>query len=360
MIIYKNVFEKIISLENLFSAWDKFKNNKQKKRDVQYFEWRLEENIFQLHRDLESRNYGHGAYTSFYIRDPKQRHIHKATVRDRILHHAIFAALNPIFEPTFIFNSLSCRIDKGTHKGIDILDKLTRQVSNNAFKSCFVLKCDIRKFFETIDHKILLDIIRKRIKDANAMWLLEEIIESFTSRYSTFLERKGLPIGNLTSQLFANIYLNEFDQFIRHKLKVKNYIRYTDDFVIVAEDKSYLENLIVPIRTFLSDKLALELHPKKITIRKFHQGIDFLGYIILPYCRLLRTKTRQRIFKKLEKRIKEYKEGKITKQILEQSLQSYLGVLSHANTYKLEQELKNQFWFWLTSEPYSPPELLDL
>jgi len=347
MRIYKNIFNKIISLENLFSAWDRFKSDKQKKRDVQKFEWNLEENIFQLHRDLKCKRYKHGAYSSFYIHDPKQRHIHKATVRDRILHHAIFTTLNPIFEPTFIFNSLSCRVDKGTHKGIDILDKLTRQVSRNTFKPCFVLKCDIRKFFETIDHKILLDIIRKRIKDANTMWLLEEIIESFTSRYSNLFERKGLPIGNLTSQLFANIYLNEFDQFIEHELKVKHYIRYTDDFVIVAENKPYLKNLIAPIRSFLSEKLALELHPKKITIRKFHQGIDFLGYIILPYCRLLRTKTRQRIFKKLKKRIEEYKRGEINKQTLGQSLQSYLGVLSHADTYKIGQELKNQFWFWL-------------
>ncbi|MBT9171598.1 MAG: Group II intron-encoded protein LtrA [Actinobacteria bacterium] len=237
---------------------------------MQYFEWRLEENIFRLHRDLKSCNYRHGAYTSFYIRDPKQRHIHKATVRDRILHHAVFAALNPIFEPTFISNSLSCRIDKGTHKGIDILEKLTRQTSNNAFKPCFILKCDIRKFFETTDHKILLSTIRKRIKDTSALWLLEEIIESFSSPYSTLFERKGLPIGNLTSRLFANIYLNEFDQFIEHKLKVKHYIRYTDDFVIVAGDKPYLENLIMPIRTFLSNKLALELHPIKL------QSVSFI------------------------------------------------------------------------------------
>ena len=347
MKIYKNIFNKIISLENLFSAWDKFKNDKQKKRDVQRFEWQLEENIFQLHRDLKYHRYKHGAYTSFYIHDPKQRHIHKAIVRDRILHHAVFIMLNPIFEPTFIPNSLSCRIGKGTHKGIDILNKTLRQISSNNFKPCFALKCDIKKFFETVDHSILLSIIRKRIKDADAMWLLEEIIESFISQHSTLFERKGLPIGNLTSQLFANIYLNEFDQFVKHKLKVKYYIRYTDDFVIVAGNKRHLENLIVPVRSFLSDNLALELHPKKITIRKFHQGIDFLGYIVLPCCRLLRTKTRQRIFKKLKKRIDEYKNGVVSKQTLEQSLQSYLGVLSHADTYKLGQELKNQFWFWL-------------
>ncbi len=213
MKIYKNVFEKIISLENLFSAWDKFKGDKQKKRDVQKFEWRLEENIFQLHRDLKYKRYKHGAYSSFYIHDPKQRHIHKAIVRDRILHHAVFAVLNPIFEPTFISDSFSCRIDKGTHKGIDILDKTLRQISSNSLKPCFALKCDIKKFFGTVDHAILLSIVRKRIKDADATRLLEEIVESF---------RNGLPIGNLTSQLFANIYLNELDQFVKQKLKVKH------------------------------------------------------------------------------------------------------------------------------------------
>lgn len=348
MKIYKNVFEKIISLENLFSAWDKFRSDKQKKRDIQEFEWRLEENIFKLHRDLKYRRYKHGAYTSFHIQDPKQRHIHKATVRDRVLHHAVFTVLTPIFEPTFISNSLSCRIGKGTHKGIDILEKILRQTSDNASKPCFALKCDIKKFFETVDHKILFNIIQKRVKDNDALWLLEEIIGSFTSRYSTSSTRKGLPIGNLTSQLFANIYLNEFDQFIKHKLKVKQYLRYTDDFIIVAEDKIYLENIISPIRSFLTKRLALELHPKKIAIRKFHRGVDFLGYILLPHYRLLRVKTKRRIFRKLKKRVDEYKKGVISKQTLEQSFQSYLGVLSHANSYKLEQKLKNQFWFWLT------------
>jgi len=347
MKIYKNVFENIISLENLFSAWDKFKSDKQKKRDVQRFEWELEENIFKLHRDLKYRRYKHGAYTSFYIHDPKQRHIHKATVRDRVLHHAVFAVLNSIFEPTFISNSFSCRVNKGTHKGIDVLDKIIRQVSSNSFKPCFVLKCDIKKFFETIDHRILLNIIGKRIKDDNAMWLLEEIIGSLASKYSTVFERKGLPIGNLTSQLFANIYLNEFDQFVKHKLRVKRYIRYTDDFIIVAEDRSYLEDVISPVRAFLLDNLVLDLHPKKITIRKFRQGVDFLGYVILPHYRLLRTKTKQRIIRKLKERVREYNNGLISKQTLEQSLQSYLGVLSHADSHRLGNDLKNQFWFWL-------------
>jgi len=348
MRIYKGVFNKIISSENLFSAWDKFKSNKQEKRDVQKFEWQLEENVFQLHKDLCFRRYRHEPYSSFYISDPKQRHIHKASVRDRVLHHAVFTILNSIFEPTFISNSFSCRVGKGTHKGVDILEKTARKVSHNSFEPCFILKCDIKKFFETIDHEILLDILRKRIKDIDALWLLEEIIESFASRYSTLLKHKGLPIGNLTSQLFANIYLNEFDQFVKQKLRVKHYIRYTDDFVIIAQTKADLEELLAPIRAFLSDRLALGLHPKKIAIRKLHQGVDFLGYIVLPHCRLLRTKTKRRAFLKLKRRVEEYKRQTISAQTLEQSLQSYLGVFSHANAYKLSQALRNQFWYWRT------------
>ena len=344
---HKDIFNKIISPENLFSAWDKFKSDKQKRRDVQQFEWKLEENIFQLHRDLGGKTYKHGGYVSFYIHDPKQRRIHKATIRDRILHHAVFNVLNPIFEPIFIPNSLSCRIGKGTHKGIDILSRTARQISQNGFKPCFILKCDIKKFFETVDHSKLLSILRKKIKDKNAMWLLEEIIKSFSSQYSNIFFKKGLPIGNLTSQLFANIYLNEFDQFVKQKLRVKHYIRYTDDFVVVFSNKGYLGNLIPQIRAFLSDELRLELHPHKISIRKFNQGVDFLGYITLPHHRILRTKTKKRIFKKMEKKVLEYNTGVITERTLNQSLQSYLGVLSHANTQALCNELKNQFWFWL-------------
>lgn len=344
---YKNIYERIISVENLFSAWDVFKSNKRNRTDVQEFEWKLEQNIFALHRDLRTKQYKHGAYSGFWIKDPKPRHIHKAMVRDRVLHHAIFTVLNPIFEPTFIAQSFSCRIGKGTHKGIKALANIARKISGNGHKKSFALKCDVRKFFDTIDHTVLLHILGKRIKDPDTMWLLCEIVESFTTEYSNLFERKGVPIGNLTSQLFANVYMSELDQFIKHELKVKNYIRYTDDFVIIDTDRQCLERLLVPISSFLKEKLFLELHPKKISIRKSHQGIDFLGYVLLPHHRMLRTKTKQRIFRKLKQRTNEYKRGVISQQTLEQSLQSYLGVLSHANTYKLTEDLKNQFWFWL-------------
>ena len=345
---YNNIFGKIISPENLFSAWDCFKSNKRKKADVQRFEWELEQNIFQLHRELRGGAYRHGGYSSFFIQDPKQRHIHKADVRDRVLHHAVFSVLNPIFEETFIFNSYSCRIGKGTHKGFSALESMIRKETKNYSNPCFVLKCDIKQFFGSVDHAMLKSILKRRIKDENAYWLLKEIIDSFSSEHSDIFYARGLPIGNLTSQLFANVYLNELDQFVKHKLKIKRYARYTDDFVIVASDKDYLLDILKSINSFLKEKLALKMHPKKIQIRKYRQGVDFLGYVALPHYRAVRNKTKKRIFRKLKMRIVQHKAGEIDEKSLNQSLQSYLGVLSHADTHKLKEELLNQFWIWLS------------
>lgn len=342
MKVYKNLFQQIISPENLFASWDEFRPNKRHKRDVQAFEFRLEQNIFQLHRDLTTKQYGHQTYSGFYIRDPKVRHIHKASVRDRIVHHAIFRILNPIFDKTFIPTSFSCRIGKGVHKGVLTLERMIRAESRNFTRPCFALKCDVQKFFDSVDHQILLSILYKKIKDTNTLWLLNEIIESFSAD-----DRQGLPIGNLTSQLFANIYMNEFDQFVKSTMQLKRYIRYTDDFAVISADRLYLEKLIEPIQSFLKNKLRLGIHPKKISIRACHQGVDFLGYVALPHHRLMRPKTRVRIFRKLKARISQYRSGLINEQTLSQSLQSYLGVLSHADTYRLSQDLQNQYWFWL-------------
>lgn len=347
MQVFKHLFERITSKETLFTAWEEFRKGKQGRKDVQEFERHLEQNLFRLHRELIAGTYRHQPYSAFTICDPKQRRIHKATVQDRILHHAVFSVLNPLFEPTFIAHSFSCRKGKGTHKAVNALDRMLRSVSRNTTRPCFVLKCDIHQFFASVDHDILLNILGKRLKDEKAIILLRTIIESFTAKDPAMLGQTGISIGNLTSQLFANIYLNEFDQFIKHMLKIEHHVRYTDDFVIVASSREELEGLLPSIRSFLKEHLHLDLHPRKVTIRKYGQGIDFLGYVLLPHHRVLRTKARRRIVRKLRERIAAHKAGLIPQESVEQSLHSYLCVLSHANCYRLSQDFQNQCWFLL-------------
>ncbi len=179
MKVYKNLYGKIISTENLFEAWNIFKRDKRNRPDVEAFEKNVEYEIFKLERELRGKQYRHGPYRMFLIHDPKLRRIHKATVRDRVLHHAIFKVLNPIFEPTFIPASFSCRVGKGTHKGVEYLKRTLRTVSKNGTSPCFALKCDVRKFFDSIDHDILLSIFEKRVIDPDTRWLIREIIESY-------------------------------------------------------------------------------------------------------------------------------------------------------------------------------------
>jgi retron-type reverse transcriptase len=181
MKIHTDVYRRIISLENLFAAWRVFKSDKRNKADVAEFEMVVEREVFRLHRELRDKSYQHGPYHGFWIHDPKVRHIHKAAVRDRVLHHAIFRVLNPIFEPTFIPTSFSCRVGKGTHNGVAAVSEMLRAESHNDTRACWALKCDVRKFFDSVDHGILLRILEKRIKDADACALLRHIVHSYAT-----------------------------------------------------------------------------------------------------------------------------------------------------------------------------------
>lgn len=329
-------YSNLISIENLFQAWSEFRKGKAKRFDVQEFERNLEDNLFTLHQKLKSKTYRHGSYKSFYVHDPKQRHIHKAKVADRVIHHLLYTFLYQLFDSSFIYDSYSCRLKKGTHKGVNRLEVFTIKVSQNYTVGCWALKCDIKKFFASVDHKILLNLLRKKIYDEDIICLLKQIMDSF---YSDRGEGKGMPLGNLTSQVFANIYLNELDQFVKHKLKAKYYIRYADDFLFLSKKKELLYKYVDVLRQFLSNTLQLDLHPNKVIFRKLEWGIDFLGYVILPYYIVPRTKTKRRIFKKLKE--------KVVLENFNQSLQSYLGYLGHASSFKITQELKNQAWLWM-------------
>ena len=285
-------------------------------------------NILSLHRDLINYKYRHGGYQCFKIEDPKTRIIHKASVRDRLLHHAVYRLLYPFFDKIFISDSFSCRKNKGTYKSLDRFRSFAFCVSKNNTRICWILKCDIKKFFASIDQSILLEILKKYIPDKNIIYLLKEIIFSFCStKYG-----KGLPLGNLTSQLFANVYMNEFDRFVKHKLKVKYYVRYADDFVILSENKKYLENKIDLIKDFLKNELKLILHPDKIFIKTLSSGMDFLGWKHFFDHRILRNTTRARVIKNIQN--SDYNST---------TLNSYFGLLKHGNTYKIKRKILQHF-----------------
>jgi len=311
-------YDDIISLENLLGAWKEFVKGKRKKPDVQEFSLRLMDNIISLHEDLRRKVYLHGDYQAFRISDPKSRSIHKASVRDRLLHRATYRKLYPFFDRTFIADSFSCRNEKGTHKAINRFRRFIWKVSKNNTKTCWILKCDIKKFFASINHNIL-EILTPRIQDENILWLLRQVVESFNAIDFVGV---GLPLGNLTSQLFANIYLNEFDQFVKHRIKAKFYIRYADDFVILSENKTWLEEILPRIKNFLQDELKLEIHPDKIFIKTLASGIDFLGWVHSPNHRVLRTSTKRRMFKNL------------WEDFSSDVVASYLGMLKWGNTFR--------------------------
>ena len=314
-------FEEIISIENLLKSWREFLKGKRNREDVQIFALNLMDNIFELHKELVNHTYNHGPYQAFRIDDPKPRQIHKSLVRDRLLHHAVCRILYPFFDSKFIFDSYSCRLGKGTYRAINRFRDFAYKVSRNHHRTCWVLKCDVRKFFENINHSILLSVLRRRISDCRTIWLLENIIRSFSKTPG-----RGLPLGNLTSQLFVNMYMNEFDQVVKHCFKMKYYIRYADDFVILSDGKTVLEELLPKLGDFLNEWLALELHPDKVFIQTFASGVDFLGWVNLSNHRVLRTTTKRRMFRRLAER-----KGNET------TLRSYQGLLSHGNTKKLQK-----------------------
>lgn len=311
-------FDHIISLENLFAAWDEFLRGKRQRHDVMVFSVHVEDHLFELHRQLADGTWRHGAYMRFTVCDPKPRVIHKASVRDRILHHAIVRVIEPLFDTSFVYDSWSCRKEKGTYHAVLRCHQELERLYRNYRGDVWVLKCDIKKYFESIDHEILLAILAKRIKDPRTLMLLEEVIQSFSV---------GVPLGNLTSQLFANIYLNAFDHFAKEKLRAPAYLRYSDDIFLVHHSREWLEECIEPIRGYLHDTRKLTLHPNKIRLRPFHHGMDCLGYVLYPGYRVIRARTRRRLWRQIRATVKEYLTGAQSWASLTSVFASYDGIL---------------------------------
>ncbi|MEI7740908.1 MAG: reverse transcriptase/maturase family protein [bacterium] len=290
------------------------------------YERHLVDNILALHEELSVAKYRHGIYQDFFVNDPKRRHIHKASVRDRVLHHALYRKLYTFFDQRFVADSFSCRNWKGTHAAMNRFRDFARKVSLNHRRTCWVLKCDIRKFFASIDQNTLLGILRRYIFDERIFDLLRTIVTSYPKMDSRLRGNDGgigLPLGNLTSQLLANAYMNEFDQFVKHELRVKYYLRYADDFVFLHHEKQYLECLLPVIDDFLCRRLKLQLHPDKVFIETLASGVDFLGWVHFSDHRILRTATKKRMMRRL---LEESSKERTT---------SYLGLCSHGNASKL-------------------------
>lgn len=318
-------FQDIISIENLLEAWEDFAVGKRSKLDVQEFENHLMDNIIRLHIDLRDQTYRHGGYHAFRISDPKPRQIHKASVCDRLVHHAVHRLLYPFFDKIFVVDSFSCRLDKGTHAALNRFRDLASKAGRNHTRTVWVLKCDIRKFFASVDQKILLKILFERIPDDDIRWLLAEIVGSFNSGRLGV----GIPLGNLTSQLFANVYLNELDRFVKQDLRFSRYVRYADDFVFLSPYQNELLAILPIVSDFLRDELNLTTHPDKIILQTFASGVDFLGWVHFSDHRVLRKTTEWRIFRR------------VAEHPSKGTIRSYLGLLSHGDTYRLREEVMN-------------------
>lgn len=338
---YNNLFKEICSIRNLHKAYLKARKGKSKKYYVLKFEENLDDELKKLQEELLNHSYKPRPLKKFIVRDPKTRIIHASAFRDRVVHHALVNLIEPIFEKIFIYDSFASRKNKGTHLALKRLEGFMRKVSrngklikksysNNSIKG-YCLKADIRSYFDNVDHETLVNIIAKKVKDVEAIWLVYQILNNFDSK----IKGRGMPLGNLTSQFFANVYLNELDYFVKQELKVKSYIRYVDDFVILHRSKKRLEFYKKKIEEFVNNKLELELHPDKSDIFSLADGITFLGYRIFYHYNLLK----KRNIREFLKHIKDYQSGIITKEKFTECYKGWYGYAKWANTYNLRKDI---------------------
>lgn len=352
----EDIYPKIYDFENLYISALEAKKEKRFREEVLRFNSNLEENLIIIQNELIYKTYKVGNYRQFYIYEPKQRLIMALPFRDRVVQWAIYRNLYPIYDKQFIYDSYGCRAGKGTHRAADRLQYWLRQVDRKPQKH-YYLKLDISKYFYRVNHAILLDILRKRIEDKDLMWLLETIVnneevpfglpagmEADQCSEDDRLFDAGMPIGNLTSQLFANVYLNELDQYIKHDLKIHYYIRYMDDIIILSDDKRQLHQVKEDIEIFLKEKLALDLN-RKTAIRPISCGVEFVGFRIWPTHRKLKKGTVKKIKRQIKILQKAYAEGSIDFERVNASMQSYFGVMKHFNSYNFKTKLLNDTTF---------------
>ncbi|MBL7046508.1 MAG: RNA-directed DNA polymerase [Candidatus Marinimicrobia bacterium] len=367
-------------LTDLFQAYFDARRNKRNTINALAFEQRFEENIFRLFEEIISGKYTPSRSICFIVNNPVIREIFAANFRDRVIHHLIYNYISPIFEGTFINDSYSCRVGKGTHYGIKRIDKFIRSCSQNYQEDCYILKLDIQGYFMSINRSLLFEkaknILMAKLHRVDfdlplVMKLIEKTIYNdstkncivkgkksdwqglpkdkslFTTKYGC-----GLPIGNLTSQLFGNIYLNALDHFVKRNLKIKNYGRYVDDFILVHKDKEYLKSLIPIIRDYLSKELMLTLHERKIYLQHYSKGVKYLGAVIKPHRIYVANRTKGNFYENIQKQneiVRDHKPTEEEKDKFISSMNSYLGILQHYKTHKIRKRMLFKHlsaWWW--------------
>lgn len=340
---YGNLYKQIVDFENLFVAFRKALKGKTRSANVAEFARAQEVNLLQLQRDLMDKTYAPGGYRTFMIYEKKPRMISAAPFRDRVVHHALCNIVEPIFERSFIFESYANRKGKGTHRAV-------KRCQRFAQTNRLALKCDIKKYFPSMDHEILKSVIRSKIKDADVLWLCDIIIDNSNpqqkvmdyfpgdSLFTPFERRKGLPIGNQTSQFFANVYLNGFDHFVKENLRCKYYLRYVDDFVVLANTKQELWVVRDAISRYLEQR-RLKLHPDKVHVFPVTCGIPFLGYRIFPERIRIDASNVVRFRRRMKTLQRQYAHKQISFETIRLSIAGWLGHAVHADSYRLRQDL---------------------
>jgi retron-type reverse transcriptase len=344
-----NLFEDITSFENLVEAVRAAYRGKRFRPAPAVFQHDLERNLIELQDELRSGVYRPGPYRAFWIRDPKRRLISAAPYRDRVVHHAVCRVVEPIFDRAFIFDSYANRLGKGTHKALDRCTFFAR-------RHAYVLKCDIEKFFPSVDHEILLGLIARKVKCARTLDLLRRIVTASNPQepvekyfpgddlFTPWERRRGLPIGNLTSQFMANVMLDPLDHFIKEDRRWKGYVRFADDFLVFGDDKPSL----VALRDEVSDLLAryrLSLQPRKCVVLPVRIGVPFLGWRVFADHRLLRRSTGVRFQRRLRELADDYRERRVELADVRASVASWVGHLKHGDTWGLRSRLMGQTVF---------------
>ncbi len=351
---YGNLYPQITTFENLLNAAKKAQRSKRFRDPVLAFNNKLESELFQLQQELRAQTYQPGAYKTFEIYEPKRRVIAAAPYRDRVVHHALCNIIVPIFDRTFIATTYANRTGYGSHRAL-------RQCVNYARSSRYVLQCDICKYFPSIDITILKQQIRRKLKCPRTLWLIDTILDNPSdgetpidyfpgdNLFTPLEHPKGLPIGNLTSQFFANVYLNGFDRYVKETLKVSKYLRYVDDFALFSDDREFLADCRQGIEDYLTT-LRLKIHPIKSQLFQTRYGVNFVGFRIFPDRIRVRNHNLQTGRKRLNQFRIDYAKGELSKPEIKQSLQSWNAHLAHGDTWRLRQQIFGKFQTLLAKE----------